>query len=195
MRRDRGFTLVELLVALVVFALIGALVAAAVRAGLGGARRMEAHAERLEEVRLSQSFLRRQLGRIEPAFWRDDERRGLAFVGAADHVDFIAEASPQLGRGAHAFRLSRAPDGIELRWAPSAPDAEGFAFERAPRRLLVEGLGAVRFRYFGAAEPGQPPAWRDAWTGRAPPRLVRIESTAEDWPPLVVAPMLRRPER
>jgi general secretion pathway protein J len=190
MRRERGFTLIELLVALAVFALISALVASAVRAGLGGARRMDAHAERLEEVRLSQAFLRRQLGLAQPVFWRDDERRGLAFEGAADHVDFLAEAAPQLGGGAHAFRIAGAADGVELLWAPLAPDAEQFDFARADRRLLVGGLGPVRFSYFGASKPNQPPAWSDDWRGPGLPLLVRIEAAAEDWPELTIAPRL-----
>lgn len=195
MRRDRGFTLIELLVALAVFALIAALVGAAVRAGLGGARRMDAHAERLEEVRLTQVFLRRQLGAAQPIFWRDDERRGLAFVGAPDHVDFIAEATPQLGAGQYAFRLARAADGVELLWTPLEPDAEGFAFQRARRRPLAGALGAVRFSYYGASRPNDPPAWRDSWEGRELPQLVRIAATAEDWPALIVAPMLGLPFR
>lgn len=190
MKRDAGFTLIELLVALIVFALISALVGAAVRAGLGGARRMDAHALRLEEVRLAQSFVRRQLGAAQPMFWRDDERRGLAFVGAPDHVDFVAEAAPQLGAGLHAFRIARTASGIELLWAPLGPEADGFAFEPAQRRLLAGGLGAVRFSYYGAPRPSEPPDWRDDWEGRELPQLVRIAAAAADWPALVVAPML-----
>jgi general secretion pathway protein J len=190
MRRERGFTLIELLVALAVFALISALVASAVRAGLSGARRMDAHAERLDEVRLSQAFLRRQLGLAQPVFWRDDERRGLAFEGAADHVDFVAEAAPQLGGGAHAFRIASVADGVELLWAPLAPDAERFDFAGAERRTLALGLGAARFSYFGAGEPNQPPAWRDEWRGPGLPLLVRIAAPAEDWPELTIAPRL-----
>jgi general secretion pathway protein J len=189
-RRERGFSLIELLVALAVFALIGALVASAVRAGLGGARRMDAHAERLEEVRLSQTFLRRQLGLAQPVFWRDDERRSLAFEGAPDHVDFVAEAAPQLGGGARVFRVARTADGVELLWAPLAADAASFAFERAQRRLLVGRLGAVRFSYFGAVESNRPPTWREDWRGPALPLLVRIAAAADDWPELTIGPML-----
>lgn len=190
MRRERGFTLIELLVALVVFALISALVASAVRAGLSGARRMDVHAERLDEIRLSQSFLRRQLGLAQPVFWRDDERRGLAFEGASGHVDFIAEAAPQLGGGVHAFRIASAADGVELLWAPLAPRAEEFDFTQAERRLLAGALGPVRFSYYGPSGPNQPPAWRDDWRGPGLPLLVRLAATAADWPELTIAPML-----
>ena len=190
MRGERGFTLIELLVALAVFALIGALVASAVRAGLHGARRMDAHAERLETVRLGQVFLRRQLGLAQPVYWRDDERRGLAFEGAPDHVDFLALAAPQLGAGTRAFRIARTPDGVELLWTQPAAGIDGFAFEDAARRQLVGGLGAVRFSYFGPRDGQGPPSWGDSWRGPGLPLLVRIAATAEDWPALTIAPML-----
>jgi hypothetical protein len=80
-------------------------------------------------------------------------------------------------------------------WALYRPDglvAPAGAAERS--RSLVDGVGAMRIRYFGSLRDGDDPGWRDAWP--APdrlPDLVTLELAFADgdprrWPALSVAP-------
>ncbi len=97
--RMRGFTLLELLVSLMVFAVVVALVYGTVRIG---SRSWQAGATRIEEadaLRIGWSFVQRALSnsRPEPSLMPDSS--GLHFIGSPSSVEFVADLPAQLGVG------------------------------------------------------------------------------------------------
>ena len=192
---SRGFTLIELLVALTLLALLFAVLFGGLRLGGTAAARVEARAENLEDLRLVQTFLRRQLTTARPVIWIVNREPVVAFEGRPDGLDFVGELPAHLaGGGRQAIRLQAEADGgLTLTWRPLAADDRAFAFAGGRRHRLSDRFGALRFAYYGPRPANGPPQWHDVWRGvDGLPALIRLQAIGEEppWPGLIVAPRL-----
>jgi len=194
-RHMRGFTLLELLVAIMIVALIMTTALGAVR--LGG-KSLETAIERtdsIEEMRAVTSFLRRQFVQIIPNAYGED--RPVAFYGDSTRVEFVAPAPLQsAAAGLLAYKLTAEDDAgnpqLMLTYAPFDVDANEFAVtDVSATRILAEGFDTIAFEYFGNGTKDSRPSWQDHWPdeeGRLP-QLVRIRLSASDgrrdWPELI----------
>ena len=84
---------------------------------------------------------------------------------------------------------------LELAWQLYRPDRSEW-FEGDPsRRVLIEGIEAVRLQYYGALEAEEDPNWYDAWDSlTALPMLIKLQldfpsDDGRAWPELRVAPL------
>jgi general secretion pathway protein J len=169
----------------------------------------EARLMLLDDTRLVEAFVRRQLSEAAPLTERiEDERRAL-FDGVADRVRFVGHLPAHRGGGGLQFLelALRVPDRGE---APRAidPDArdlvlyhcdawpempfEGRAHDSPwEAQTLVADVKRLRFRYYGNVDDKSAAEWRDSWTGvDRLPMLVQVEVEASDghgWPPIVAA--------
>lgn len=174
MNKPRGFTLLEVMVALVIMTLFSLMAYRALDAVLGAEARARAEIER----------------------WRVLER---AFARLQGDLANVLDM-PLAGRG---FRLADSGGGQELSWDRLLPDDEPGGLRRtgyrhdggtvsrlvwreaappgeAPAEApLLEGLNGARFRCLDAQG-----AWRDAWPTNGaeprPPRAVEIQLTLAD---------------
>lgn len=202
--RQSGFTLVELLVAIVLLGMISVALFGGIRFG---ARSWEAGHRRLEqinEVEVAQTVLRRLLGKAREVTLFDAARSrdAVSFSGHSDAVYFAAPLPAHRGiGGAYGFSLqvsNRFGGGdLVLAWRlqrPETPPAEAGEFE--DQTVLLSDIRDVSFAYFGAPESGRTDDWQDVWDGTGGlPRLVRmtVEFEADDgrvWPALTIAPAL-----
>ncbi len=162
--RPKGFTLLELLVAVAVFAAL----AAAAWGGLATLARTRA-ALAAEQQRFAEVV--RAVGRFErdlrQAIGRPVRDGGNALVpalaGDASAIEFthVGHADPLAETRSHLERVAYAPDGRDLRRSHYA------VLDRAPDsrplgRVAIERAGALRLRYLGCDG-----AWREAWPPRA----------------------------
>lgn len=203
-RGERGFTLIEVLVGLTLLGALVAVLSGALRLGLQGRETVDARAEWLDEVRITQTFVRQYIETARPFSWVRDRRTEVAFEGLRESVSFVA-AMPgwQNPGGLYLVRIAREGDRLMLTRRITSGETDGFDFTAdAERTVLATGIGRLDFSYFGAAPPfDETPRWHDQWRGRAAmPRLVRLDLSYRDggrkrWPVLVAAPMIGRQPR
>ena len=206
-RGVRGFTLLELIIALSLLALMAAVLAGSVSLSARSWDGGEAKAADVSEMRQAQEFLRGQMVALYPQRIRKAVDLPLMFAGEREEIRYAAALPPRvIEGGVYFFRLSlsRGDNGAGLlvleRVVPE-PDAAALpGFDKAERSILARGIAELRIGYFGR-DPGaavtDEPRWRDRWedTQRLPD-LVRIEVKPErglPWPTLVVEPR-RGPE-
>ena len=197
-RRSSGFTLIEVLLALVLLAAGLALGFATVRAAGATAQRGEAIAERNERIRAVSEFLRRRIGGMQGLVFELDPESGESrrFAGEAESMRFVADLPDYLGRGGphlHALGVARDGDGfalqVDFRMVLAGETIEG---SRArPPEPLADGLRSVEFAYRGPGKDGKPAPWLYEWEHpEALPAQVRVRIVDAQgaWPDLVVAP-------
>ncbi|HVI58892.1 MAG TPA: prepilin-type N-terminal cleavage/methylation domain-containing protein [Luteimonas sp.] len=195
---QRGFTLLEILLATALLAAGLALAFATLRAATATAQRGEALSQRSERVRAVEGFLRRRIASALPVGFatKPDTGEQIRFIGEPERMRFVADLPDYLGRGGpHLHDVQLLGDGDRARLAVSFTMVAGAQPqpERRPRppETLAREIAQVRFRYRGLDADHQLGEWQDAWEAQAQlPLQVSIEILDADgtrWPTLVVA--------
>jgi general secretion pathway protein J len=196
MKRAAGFTLLEVLAALVLLALLLVGVYSGIRTATHSVRSGTAAIEQLDQVRSAQQFLRRELAQsLTQPISHTDQGEPIYFVGTAHEMRYVAPLPGYLGKlGPQLQRLQLVDDGhdglrLELSLVLLPPDG------KAPQPLgepqvLLEHIKEGSFSYRGIDGQGRAVPWATAWAdGRLLPQLARIKLRSQegaDWPQLDV---------
>lgn len=200
-RRSRGFTLIELVVALTLLALMSTVLFGALgfagRSWEGG----EAKAEQVGSMRLAEGFLRSQLESAHPLRMRKMAQFPLLFNGTETEIRYAAPLPSRIsGGGIWYYRLAVQEEAEKSRLVLErvVPDLDAGAlpeFGEADRSILAEDIKSLRVGYYGrdvGAAQATAPTWRDRWDDpNRMPLMIRIEvvpARAAPWPVLLVAP-------
>jgi general secretion pathway protein J len=201
--RARGFTLVEILVAVSLLALMVLGAMAALTTSVRAVRSGEALIGRTDSVRISQEFMRRQLSQAMALPFERSDDLGMIFVfeGDARAMKFVAPMPGHLARGGpHVQQLSitrgERGDRIEFRHAllNGYEDSAAVEGERPPV-VVLEGLADARFEYRAADENGELLDWSSDWEyPQFVPMMVRLvaefpRERPQHWPPLEIPVM------
>lgn len=187
---DGGFTLLEVLVALVVLGLLVAGLAGGVRLGLRawGAqdRAVAAHGE-LDAV---DRALRGLIEQADPG----DTTHPAGIKGGPSRLALTTRLpAAASARAVDAVLLTESGGRLVLRWTPRRFGRPLGPPPPAQDAVLLDGVDAVEFAYWAQGGEG---GWQGAWNGQDPPALIRIRlrftDAARHWPDIVAAPARER---
>ena len=200
---SRGFTMIELMIALVLLALMSAVLFGSLNLAGRSSEAGTAKAEASSGMRLAGDYLRTQLAAQHPQRMHKIQDFPLLFGGESDQLRYAAQLPGRVGLGGvWYYRLKLAtvagrqqPSLILERMIPdlSAPDRPDFA--DAEHSVLADDIKELKFGYFGVntgAGVDEAPTWREQWDDpQLLPQLIRVDVTPERgaaWPTLVIAP-------
>jgi general secretion pathway protein J len=184
---DRGFTLIEVMVALTLLGVIATLVASGTRLTLDLSARGNASAEKIRNEQIERRLLTSQLQEAIPLhYWTEVENKRVdhvAFDGEPDRIRFvsrhgISDGPGSLPRWVH-LQPQKIQDGStrlvleEHRILPPSNEPS----ENVTARAEVLNCTTFRFEYLDTT--GEKPQWTASWIGterKAPlPFAVRIQ--------------------
>lgn len=191
---DAGFTLLELLVALVVLGFILAGLSQGVRYGL---RATDVQARTLAEqgeLDAVDRALRRLIEQMDPSSARD----GPGLRGGAARMVFASElpeaaVTQSGGQPTRRAEVSLGVDGARRLVLRAVPRPAGKPFGPPPPPLeteLLRGVDRIELAYWPR---GPAPRWTGAWTADSLPLLIRLRvvfppGDRRRWPDIVAAP-------
>ncbi|MFP4209526.1 MAG: prepilin-type N-terminal cleavage/methylation domain-containing protein [Wenzhouxiangella sp.] len=199
MQRSRGFTLVEVMLAITLVALIMGMAYGGFRASIRATTSGEQRIEDTNRLRVTHQFIRRQLSQARPLIIEqsedDPEVEQIRFLGETERVRFVAPMPGYLSYGGQyvqELRLERGDEGFDLvfyfallnGYLPGdLEDSEGV--------VLLEEIDSGGFFFLDLDPEDQVPFWADFWED--PSRLplavgLNIDLGRDDglsWPELV----------
>jgi general secretion pathway protein J len=194
--RQSGFTLLELLVALVVLGLLVVGLTQGVRAGLTMWGAQTHRLGETGELDAGARVLRMLLSRISapaPSAFARPSGATTRLEGRVDSLAFVGDLPTGLGTTRRAnITLELVKERLVLRWTPhrheqtTAPEPEPIETE------LIGGVERLEFAYWGSPSPDQTAGWQAQWDGFNVPSLIRVRlAFAKDdrrrWPDLIAA--------
>jgi general secretion pathway protein J len=195
---DSGFTLLELIVALVVLGFVLAAIAGGFEFGLRAetmqSRRIAAHAD----LGATDRILRRLVAEMDPGT-NSEPPQLTAGPSTLSFVSDLGRAAAGLGEDGSA-QVGLGVDAghhLVLRWSPAI---HGIRLTPPPpvrTAVLLGEVERVEFAFWGRNPEGGAGVWLSGWTERALPPLVRIRlrfapGSGRSWPD-IIAPTERMP--
>ena len=209
---ERGFTLLELLVAITVFAMLTAILVGGFRFGARVWERAEETSSQVIDIESAYALVRRLIAGALPFTAASTEGDVYVdFSGTINAVSFVTPAPAQAFVGAlHTVTLAgcrrQAAQGVRLvlNVRPYDPNEEAPVPKKRRQTtdrldksvVLVDRAATVDFLYFGGDEAEPTPRWQTSWTNRsALPLLVavRVRFASDDhrlWPDLIISPVV-----
>lgn len=205
--QQRGFTLVEVVVALALVAMIAAALLSSLRFGQRSYEKVLRNGSASWDVFASQRLIRNL---VESAYPQEADQGGVAsqfgIDGGTDDIAMTAPAPMALGGGGfHRYGLDlRARDGsndLVVSWnSDVAADARTVSVSASAEEVLVEDVASVEWNYMpagwrdGSDEHNQ--QWVDSWHDKQHlPAMVRLKlkfrvGDTRTWPDLVMTPRI-----
>ncbi|QSQ16716.1 type II secretion system protein GspJ [Myxococcus landrumensis] len=198
-RRARGFTLMEVMVAVAITALMGTVVAMAFQTGLTAKETVETDADRYRQLRVAMNRMSREIGsayvsdRFDLKRFRDQQDRPTNFVGESDRLLFTTFAHQRLYTDVKESdqavveyfvepsddRQAKGRLDLKRRTNPNVDDRMD---RGGTTDVLLEGVKKLEFEYWNSDKK----EWDDEWDTRRTeqksilPTRVRMTVTAVD---------------
>jgi len=202
-RASRGFTLIEVIVAISLLAFGLALAFGAMRGAVKATERAELVSQRGERLRAVQGFLRTQLNAALPIAYELDQETGEATFlrGTSTKLEFVALMPGYLSRGGpylQTLELARGERGQRLLFRHQLLTPDGALDAEREPVVLLDGIAEGSFEFRTLDAQSRAGAWQREWNAPTQlPPLVRLKIRFSDerrqWPAFVVATRLGLP--
>jgi general secretion pathway protein J len=188
-RRKRGFTLVEVVVAMALLATIMVLLYSGITFAMRSWDAGDANGRRVADARLGENFLRRELTEMFPMRWKDPTEVKFAFEGDEGYLRFVSARPPGIQQAGlalvsldlQAIEGSRAKNLVMRRALPDDEAKDFKPLDAAEPFILMTDVESVSFAYFGAENDFAEAKWLDAWPhAGAIPQMVRLRVKLAD---------------
>ena len=200
--RQKGFTLLELLIGMVLLGMMLTLLFGGLRLGSKSWDSGDQRADASAQLRATHGFIRRELGQALPLRWKSQVDTKLAFEGAPGTLKFVAPLPAHTSVGGLyllGLELENSDGGQRLimKRALTDPATKDFSrLEQGEKSVLAEHVEHMAIAYFGSATAESDPDWQEKWDDpQRLPLLVRIQvelSDERDWPDLVVPVVMEK---
>lgn len=182
-RTSAGFTLLEVMLAILLLALLLAGTFGAIRTAVHAIHSGEAKIDRINRLRVAQLFVRRQVSHIMPLAFGQDEstNTNLVFEGQGNYMRFVAPMPGYLSKGGPYVQtlalVGNSRGGKQLLFTDSMLngfDADAKTGDNEPS-VLLDQIDDGRFEYRTLDDQGQLTDWSDHWDDPSlTPVMVRI---------------------
>lgn len=195
-RKRNGFTLLEVLIAIVLFSFLLIMLYSSLYSAGRNWRVSDVRARENDDKRFILSFIRKRIEQLAPVIQVDaNGNHRVIFLGDETSLQFVSNLPAQGAAGGISFmKLQLRQDELVLRHLPLARDKTMFEediFAGAEEISLAGNIGAIDLDYFGQGGADSEPSWRDDWHIRERlPELIRLRIVTGShypWPELLIA--------
>lgn len=202
-RRQTGFTLIELVVAMSLVALLMTMVYEGLRTSQRASETGQAFIDRTNRLRITQEFVRQQVSRLMPLPYKQDASTGklYLFEGDREKIRFVAPMPGYLGfGGTYVQELEVIRDGryrslVFRHWLQNGFDEKKID-KSEPPILLISGIKDATFRFRGLNPEGKVGDWTERWDDpQLTPLAVQLKMDMSpesrlEWPLLEIVMMV-----
>lgn len=197
--RQAGFTLLEVLVAVIVLGLLMVGLSQGVRSGFAFWSAQSRRSGETVELDATARLFRALLTGIpvQPAAASvPGAAMAIGFEGQADRLTLVGDLPTGFGDARRADITISLRDGrVILAWTAHRHEQSGGAAPAPAEAELIRGVETLEFAYWGMPPGATAAAWLPQWDGPALPELIRVrlrfgKGDNRRWPDLIAAPQL-----
>ncbi|KFE52692.1 prepilin-type N-terminal cleavage/methylation domain-containing protein [Pseudomonas syringae] len=178
-QRQRGFTLLEILLVLSLMGVLLTLVGGALLGANRAVLKAQRYTTSLDEMRAAQRFLRSSIGQALPLDSSEDDSESSGFfVGSVQRLQFVATLPGTLGGGIQLHTLELKGGDLQVAFAQVQSSADGtVAKPWGDPQVLVHDVEELQLSYRGVSPKGEATGWISDWPWPTRlPRAVRIDA-------------------
>jgi general secretion pathway protein J len=197
-KHGRGFTLIEMLVALALMGMIAIILITSLQIGGHTWQRVTRSASSTEDIAQAQEILRQRLSSLYPDP-RADSGRPPFLLSNGSSLEFTGVAPDSSADGVLRYQIavSVTSGALEMRTWSYHPGRTGNSSSDSKPETLLPHVASMSVQYWLKAD-ANPGRWVDRWESKEVPWLIRIDIAfgANDkrrWPPLYIEPRVDTP--
>lgn len=201
--KQSGFTLMEIIVVMTMLALIMTMVYGAINTSRKMAYKGTKRINATNEIRVVQELIRRQISRILPMAFKEEDNTFVIFEGDDQHIMYVSPMPGYLGKGGphvQLIEIVNAKGGKILQFSHwllnDSLEEDSFDDSEQEPVVLLENIRDAEFSFVKLDEEGEVGDWENDWEeSENTPLMVRLdvemgEKALMQWPVMQVALML-----